>query len=129
MQIILVATAERICSVAALKRLLIQDPRLANALLLRPLSAAFCRQGVVNTLKQRIAEAGLSESNYSGHNFQEGAAKHEADHGMLDERIKRLGRWTSNAFKLYFTTTPETLFSLNLSFQKTIPLAVPRETM
>ncbi len=48
---------------------------------------------------------------------------------MLDESIQRLGRWTSNAFKLYFTTTPETLFDLNLSFQKGMPLAVLRATV
>ena len=48
---------------------------------------------------------------------------------MLDESILRLGRWTSNAFKLYFTTTPETLFNLNLSFQKSMPIAVPRATV
>ncbi len=45
---------------------------------------------------------------------------------MLDESIQRLGRWTSNLFKLYFTTTPKTLFNLNLSFQKSVSLAVPR---
>ncbi len=44
---------------------------------------------------------------------------------MLDKSIQRLGRWISNAFKLYFTTTPETLFNLNLSFQNGRPLAVP----
>ena len=48
---------------------------------------------------------------------------------MLDESIQRLGRWTSNAFKLYFTTTPQTLFNLNLSFQKGMPLAVLRVTV
>ncbi len=36
-------------------------------------------------------------------------------HDMLDESIQRLGRWTSNAFKLYFITIPETLFNLNLT--------------
>ncbi len=44
---------------------------------------------------------------------------------MLDESIQKLGRWTSNAFKLYFTTNPETLFNLNLSFHKGMPLAIP----
>ncbi len=48
---------------------------------------------------------------------------------MLDESIKRLGSWTSNAFKLYFTTTPYTLFNLNLIFRKGRPLAVPRATL
>ncbi len=48
---------------------------------------------------------------------------------MLNESILRLGRWTSNIFKLYFTTTLETLFNLNLSFQKGMSLAVPRATV
>ncbi len=80
-------------------------------------------------MKQRIATAGLPEANYSGHSFRKGAAQHEADHSILDESIQRLGRWTSNAFKLYFTTTSETLFNLNLSFQKDMPLAVSRATV
>ncbi len=45
---------------------------------------------------------------------------------MLNKSILRLGRWTSNVFKFYFTTTPETLFILNLSFQKSMLIAVPR---
>ena len=48
---------------------------------------------------------------------------------MLDESIQSLGRWTSNAFKLYFTTNSETLFNLNLSLQKGMPLAGSRETV
>ena len=48
---------------------------------------------------------------------------------MLDESIQRLGRLTSNAIKLYFTTIPETMFNLNLSFHKGMPLAVSRTTV
>ncbi len=48
---------------------------------------------------------------------------------MLDESIQRLDRWTSNAFKLYFTNTPETLFNLNLSFQKGMSLEVAGTTV
>ncbi len=128
-QIILAATGEHTCPVAALKKLFIQDPRPANASFFRLQSAAFSLQRVVNILKQRIAAAGFSESNYSGQSFRKGAAQHEADHGMLNESIQRLSCWISNAFKLYFITTPETLFNLNLSFQKSIPLAVPRATV
>ena len=106
MQMILAAIGQRKCPVAALRRLFIQDPRPANAPLFKLQSAAFSRQGVVNILKQRIAAEGFFESNYSGHRFRKGAAKHAADHGMLDKSIQRLGRWTSNAFQLYSTTTP-----------------------
>ncbi len=129
MQIILAATSEPTCPVAALRRLFIQDQRPPNAPLFRLQSSAFSRQAVVNIPKQRIAAAGLLEANYSGHSFCKGAAQHAADHDMLDKSIKRLGRWTSNAFKLYFITTPETLFNLNLSFQKGMPLAVPQATV
>ncbi len=128
-QIILAAMGEPTCPVAALRRLFIHDPRSPNASLFRLQPWAFSRQAVVNIVKQRITAAGLLKVNYSGHSFRKGAAQREADHRMLDESIQRLGRWTSNAFKLYFTTTPETLFNLNLSFQKGMPLAVPRATV
>ncbi len=128
-QIILAATDELICPVATLRRLFISDPCPPKALRFRLQSSAFSCQAVVNILKQRKAEAGLLEANYSGHNFRKRAAQHAADHNMLVESIKRLSRWTSNAFKLYFTTTSKTLFNLNLSFQKSIPLAVPRATL
>ncbi len=127
-QIILAATGEPTCPVAALRRLFIQDSRPHNAPLFRLQSSAFSRQAVVNILKQRIGAASLPEANYSGHSLCKGAAKHVADYGMLDESIQRLGRWTSNAFKLYFTTNPDTLFHLNLSFQRGMPIAVPRTT-
>ena len=91
-QIILAATGEPTCPVAALRRLFIQDPRPPNAPLFRLQSSAFSCQAVVNILKQRITAAGLLEANYSGHSFRKRAAQHAADHGMLDESIQRLGR-------------------------------------
>ncbi len=98
-KIILAATGERTCPLAALRKLFIQDSRPVNAPLFRLQSAAFSRQGVVNILKQRIAAEGFSESNYFGHSFRKGEAQHAADHGMLDESIQRLGHWTSNAVR------------------------------
>ncbi len=62
-QIILAATGEQTCPIAALRRLFIEDPRSPNAPLFRLQSAAFTRQTVVNILKQQIAAAGLPESN------------------------------------------------------------------
>ncbi len=125
-QIILGATSKPTCPVAALKKLFIQDPRPSNAALLKLKSSAFPCQAVVNILKQCIAAAGFPETNYSGHSFRKGAVQHTANHGILDESIQRLGRWTSNAFKLYVITTPETLSNLNLSFQKRMPRPVPQ---
>ncbi len=115
-QIILAATDEPTCPLAALRRLFIQDPRPRNAPFFWLQSLTFSCQAVVNILKQRIAASGLPKANYTGHSLRKGAVQHAADHGLLGQIIQRLGHWTSNAFKLYFTTILETLFNLNLSF-------------
>lgn len=80
-------------------------------------------------LKKRIGQVGLFKAALLGHRFRKSVAQHVADHGMLDKSIQRLGKWTSNAFILYFTTSLEVLFNLNLSFQKGITLAVTRTTI
>ena len=109
----------------ALRRLFRNDPQPSTSPLFR-LGTAFTRASVIASLKKRLIAAGINDSAYSGHSFRKGAAQHAADHGMLDESIQRLGRWSSNAFQLYFQTSQASLFNLNLSFQKGIPLAVPR---
>ena len=128
-QIVLTATDEKTCPVAALSCLYTLDPQPANALLFRLSSSAFSRFSVVTALKKRLSLAGLAQSNYFGYSFRKDAAQHAADHGMLDEMIQKLGWWTCNAFRLYFTTLPKLLYNLNLSFQKGMPLAVPKATI
>ncbi len=93
-----------------------KNPCPPNASMFRLSYVAFSRQNVVAILKKQIASEGLSESDFSCHSFHNRAAQHAADSKMLDESIQRLGHWTSNTFKIYFTTTPKTLFSMNLSF-------------
>lgn len=86
-QIILAVTRERICPVAALRQLFIQNLCPANASLFFLQTTAFTRQGVVNILRQRIMAAGFSGSNYSSNSFQKKAAQHAANHSMLDKSI------------------------------------------
>ena len=44
---------------------------------------------------------GLDTSRYKGHSFRIGAACYAADKGFSDAQIRALGRWKSDAFKLY----------------------------
>ena len=125
-QIILAAAGEKTCPVAALSPLHTLNPQHPDTHLFRLSSGAFSRHSVISNLKKRISLLSLSQSDYSSHSFHKSAALHARDHGMLDEMIQRLGRWTSNAFCSYSTTSPESLYNLNLSFQKGMPLAVPR---
>ena len=47
-------------------------------------------------------QAGMS-TDFNGHSFRRGAAQHALDNGLGDNNIKILRRWTSEAFKRYFT--------------------------
>ncbi len=125
-QIILSATGGPTCPVAALRRLFKHVKRPASAPLFMLSNTAFSRTPVISILKSRLAQAGLSETGFSGHSFRKGAAQHASDQGMLDSQIQKLGRWTSNSFQLYFEKSSETLFNLNLRFQTGRPLAIPR---
>jgi hypothetical protein len=78
-----------------------------TAPLFRSSSGAFDYKFFVNTLRAyllKIDDPHLSR--YSGHSFRQGAAQHASDNGILDTDIQRLGRWSSDAFKLYFNTSP-----------------------
>lgn len=125
-QIILSATGEPTCPVAALRRLFDNVKRPASAPLFMLSNAAFSRVSVISTLTSRLAQAGISETGFSGHSFRKGAAQHASDQGMLNSQIQKLGRWTSNSYQLYFETSSETLFNLNLRFQTGRPLSIPR---
>ena len=102
-EIVSARTDDHTCPVRALRDLFTQDPRTdPNAPLFRFSNGALTRQRTIQILKQRLDHKGISSNHFSGHSFRKGAAQHAADNGMLEEQIKKLGRWTSDAFKLYF---------------------------
>jgi hypothetical protein len=126
-QIILIATNEDTCPILALRHLFRIDFQPPSAPLFR-LGTFFSRFTVIFILRKRLINASINCDVFSSHSFRKGAAQHAFDHGMLDENIQRLGRWTSSAFQLYFKTSSSALFHLNLHFQKGTSLAVPRAT-
>lgn len=116
-EIILAATHNQVCPVAALRKLFLLDRQPPTAPLFRFDSGAFEYNLFVDTLRDRLQDIGDPRSmHYSGHSFRRGAAQHAADNGILDDDIQRLGRWSSDAFKLYFNTSFSHRFSLNKRF-------------
>lgn len=106
------------CLVTALRNLFHFDPQLPQAPLFKlNLSGVFARHTVLKHLEKRLLASGILPNQYSGHSFRRGAAQHASDHGMLEENIQQLGRWTSRAFQLYFKTSAILLYALNLQFQ------------
>ena len=119
-EIILAANPSSIgtCPVTALQNLVHCDPQSPQASLFKLCSnGTFARQTVLKHLEKHLLAKGIIPSQYSGYSFRRSAAQHASDHGMLDENIQQLGRWTSQAFQLYFKTSAMSLYSLNLRFQ------------
>lgn len=78
------------------------------------------------TLRLKRRKTDTNHTGYSSHSFRRGAAQHASDNGMLDEDTQKLGRWSSESFRLYFTTSAQTLYNLNMSFQTGRPVALQR---
>ena len=55
-------------------------------------------------LQQCLAYCGLDTSRYKCHSFRIGGACHAADRGYSDAQIRALGRWKSDAFKVYLSS-------------------------
>jgi integrase len=109
------------CPVCALRELFERDLKPSHAPLFSLTSDGFPRQKLISILHRRLQAAGILFLHYSGHSFRRGAAQHAKDNGILDEHIQKLGRWSSNAFRLYFDTSQAELFRLNKIFQTDRP--------
>ena len=56
---------------------------------------------LVSNLKAALSRAGLDDSLYNGHSFRIGAATTAAAQGLEDSLIQTVGRWRSDAYKVY----------------------------
>ena len=59
------------------------------------------RNYLVTNLQAALCQAGLDNSQYNGHSFRIGAETTAAQNGLEDSLIQTLGRWRSDAYKLY----------------------------
>ncbi|PPQ83082.1 hypothetical protein CVT24_012140, partial [Panaeolus cyanescens] len=112
------------CPVAALKALFsaspTQSPRdplfqLANG---SPLS----RSHYITTLHERLRAVGIDPTAYSGHSFRRGAATAANAAGYSDVEIQLLGRWRSDAYKLYIDTPPDRVLALSKRLHSSVAL-------
>ena len=115
--IIVASTDDEHCPVRALRALVSIDPQPVSAPLFRLDNGGFPKDTIIKILRKRLQTAGIPPGKFSGHSFRRGAAQHARDNGILEEHIQQLGRWSSNAFRLYFETPQSELFRLNRTFQ------------
>lgn len=90
-----------ICPVTAIIQYIsIRDPH-PGPLFIRKGGAPLTRTYLVASLQGALKRTGLNVSHYNGHSFRIGAATTAAQNGLEDSMIQTLGRWRSDAYKLY----------------------------
>ena len=67
----------------------------------------------VSEFRDKLSQAGLNSSLYSGHSFRIGAASTAAANGVEDSLIQTLGRWKSSAYLLYVRIAPQNLAAIS----------------
>ena len=73
--------------------------------------------GVTDSLRQTLKELVFS-GNYSGHSFRRGVATSARETGLSDAEIQLLGRWKSDAYKLYIQANPARIWIVSKRHQK-----------
>jgi hypothetical protein len=102
------------CPVAALKNLFTVHPLpLKSPLFADALGAPLRRSSFISELKRRITLTGLDSTEYAGHSFRRGAATSAAAAGYSDYEVQLLGRWRSDAYKLYIDVPADRLLHLS----------------
>lgn len=105
------------CPVTALRMLFLIDPQPVAEPLFNYGGTAFTRKRVLHDLKMRLVANNRNPTGFSGHSWRKGAAQHASDNGVPHYEIQILGRWTSEAFKLYITISHAQRIAINKQFQ------------
>ena len=71
------------------------------------------RQYLVSSLSAILLKARLDDSSYNTHSFCIGAATSAKKAGISDSQIQMLGRWRSEAYRIYIRTPRERLARLS----------------
>jgi hypothetical protein len=105
------------CPVIALRKLFNTQPLPDSAPLFGWSGKPLKRTWMINNMRNKLRTERVSVSaKYSGHSFRRGAAQKAYDNGLTEADIQALGRWTSDAFKRYYSQSLQQRLDLNRRF-------------
>jgi len=99
--VILPADTSEICGIKAMKQFLSVRPQYTGYLFCHQNKKPLTRYQFSCVLKMCINHIGLSSQHYQTHSFRIGRATDLSEAGFGPEKIKQMGRWTSNAYTRY----------------------------
>ena len=118
------AGSDEACPLRSLTNLLTRFPSPRGAPLFFTGPTPFTRELVVEALRWTLRQCGI-QGHYSGHSFRRGAATSARESGVSDDMIQILGRWKSDAYKLYIDTNKSTILEAIRVHQRTSPIEPP----
>ena len=96
-------------------------PQIEGPLFVREDSTLLSREDFIRAVHQALQEAGMNPSLYAGHSFRMGAATTAAVAGIPAHTIKRLGRWSSEAYQVYIKLSDSSLGSISAALAASSP--------
>ena len=106
-------TDSNICPVTAILPYLALRGNVPGPLFMLHDGRMLTRQIFNTILDSLLKELHLNQDDFNTHNFRIGAATSAKAANISDTRIQMLGRWKSDAYKLYNQTPPQELASLS----------------
>ena len=101
MEIFVGRSGTNVCPVQALLYYIGIRPATPGPLFVLSTGLPLTRACLVANLQSALRQAGMEDKKYNGHSFRIGAATTAAQRGLEDSLIQTLGRWRSDAYKLY----------------------------
>jgi hypothetical protein len=121
-QILIAATGDHLCPIQAIRTLFQMDPQPESAPLFNSNGFPWSKARARLALHNALIGSGVDPRHFRLHSFRKGAAQHAHSCGLRDDQIQMLGRWSSEAFRRYFTQSPAVLFATSILFQTGKPL-------
>ena len=107
------ATSSGVCPITALLQYIEVHSSTPGPLFVFCNGQYLTRAALVSNLQAALQKAGLAHTNYNGHSFRIGAATTAAQSGIEDCLIQTLGRWKSEAYKIYIKIAQAQLASVS----------------
>ena len=109
-QVALGSTHSRpLCPVNAFKEFLEARPPSPEPLVITENASPLLKEAFVSEISRALETASLNPALYAGHSFRIGAATSAVAAGIPAHMIQTLGRWSSDAFKLYIRASRDSL--------------------
>ena len=113
------ATGSDVCPASTLLQYIGVHSSTAGPLFVFHCGQFLTRSLLVSHLQRALEQAGMEHKNFNGHSFRIGAATTAAQCGIENSVIETMGRWKSDAYRIYVKIPHSHLASISRLYHRT----------